>query len=180
MEEAIESIPVLEQSIESSKKDLAEVSAPYYESMENRQIDELLTGLALKHGLFPVSLSIDGAEAALPGQPALRRVTGMRAARQPGQPVMCQAASLGRPMIHRAAAPEAYRAMLWRMRPGKRRKTPRRPRAWRITRMGAIRLCPAVICRQPRGTWYCRAMRPSCLLSSAMWRRITRPSGFTP
>lgn len=67
MEEAIESIPVLEQSIENSKKDLAEVSAPYYESMENRQIDELLTGLALKHGLFPVSLSIDGAEASLPG-----------------------------------------------------------------------------------------------------------------
>ncbi len=67
MEEAIESIPVLEQSIENSKKDLAEVSALYYESMENRQIDELLTGLALKHGLFPVSLSIDGAEASLPG-----------------------------------------------------------------------------------------------------------------
>ena len=79
MEEAIESIPVLEQSIESSKKDLAEVSAPYYESMENRQIDELLTGLALKHGLFPVSLSIDGAEASLPG-PYLYGTTASQAA----------------------------------------------------------------------------------------------------
>lgn len=79
MEEAIESIPVLEQSIENSKKDLAEVSAPYYESMENRQIDELLTGLALKHGLFPVSLSIDGAEASLPG-PYLYGTTASQAA----------------------------------------------------------------------------------------------------
>lgn len=66
MEAAIDSIPTLEAAAESRLSQLAEVSKPYYERMENREVDELLTGLALKHGLFPVSLSIDGAKAAIP------------------------------------------------------------------------------------------------------------------
>lgn len=66
MEAAIEGIPMLEKSIEERMESLAEISEPFYERMENRQVDELLTGLALKHGLFPVSLSIDGAKAAIP------------------------------------------------------------------------------------------------------------------
>ena len=74
MELSIESIPVLEEAAEIRMKELTEISAPYYEKMENRQVDELLTGLALKHGLFPVSLSIDGAKPALP-EPYLYGVT---------------------------------------------------------------------------------------------------------
>ena len=57
MQAAIDGIPVLE---------LEEVSSVYYERMENHQVDELLTGLALKHGLFPVSLSIEGAVPKIP------------------------------------------------------------------------------------------------------------------
>lgn len=74
MELSIESIPVLEEAAEIRMKELMEISASYYEKMENRQVDELLTGLALKHGLFPVSLSIDGAKPTLP-EPYLYGVT---------------------------------------------------------------------------------------------------------
>ncbi len=66
IETAIDNIPLLEQSVQNRLGQLEEVSKPYYERMENREVDELLTGLALKHGLFPVSLSIDGAQAAIP------------------------------------------------------------------------------------------------------------------
>lgn len=66
MQAAIDGIPVLEQEIENSGAKLEEVSSVYYERMENHQVDELLTGLALKHGLFPVSLSIEGAVPKIP------------------------------------------------------------------------------------------------------------------
>ena len=66
MQAAIDGIPVLEQEIENSREELEEVSSVYYERMENHQVDELLTGLALKHGLFPVSLSIEGAVPKIP------------------------------------------------------------------------------------------------------------------
>ena len=66
MQEAIDGITVLEQEIGNSREELEEVSSVYYERMENHQVDELLTGLALKHGLFPVSLSIEGAVPKIP------------------------------------------------------------------------------------------------------------------
>ncbi len=66
MQAAIDGIPVLEQEIKNSRAKLEEVSSVYYERMENHQVDELLTGLALKHGLFPVSLSIEGAVPKIP------------------------------------------------------------------------------------------------------------------
>lgn len=66
MQTAIDEIPGLEQEIEVRKGELTNISAKYYERMENRQVDELLTGLALKSGLFPVSLSIGEAQAEIP------------------------------------------------------------------------------------------------------------------
>lgn len=66
MEASIENIPMLERALEERTAELERVSGTYYERMENRQVDELLTGLALKHGLFPVSLMIEGASAAIP------------------------------------------------------------------------------------------------------------------
>ena len=66
MQAAIDGIPVLEQEIKNSRAKLEEVSSVYYERMENHQVDELLTGLDLKHGLFPVSLSIEGAVPKIP------------------------------------------------------------------------------------------------------------------
>lgn len=66
MAAAIDSIPSLKQSIETRKEELAAASEDYYDAMENRQVDEILTGLALEMGLFPVSLSIDQAQPGIP------------------------------------------------------------------------------------------------------------------
>lgn len=66
MEAAIESVPLLTQTIETRRQQLAEASAPYYARMENLQVDEILTGLAVKLGLFPVSLSIQNPKPGLP------------------------------------------------------------------------------------------------------------------
>ena len=49
-----------------SLEELLAVSKPYYDAMENRQVDELLTGLALEMDLFPVSLSIEDTRPELP------------------------------------------------------------------------------------------------------------------
>ncbi len=67
MQSAIDGIPELQQRLSKRQKELGDISAKYYESMENRQIDELLTGIALKAGLFPVSLSIGETRAEIPG-----------------------------------------------------------------------------------------------------------------
>ena len=75
MQAAIDSIPDLEQQTGERLAVLKEASAPYYQRMENRQVDELLTGLALKYGLFPVSLDIEGAQPSIP-EPYLYSVTG--------------------------------------------------------------------------------------------------------
>lgn len=67
MQSAIDGIPKLEQTVEERQKELGDISVKYYESMENRQIDELLTGIALKAGLFPVSLAIGETREEIPG-----------------------------------------------------------------------------------------------------------------
>lgn len=67
MKLAIDSIPEKEKSVEKRLEELETAASDYYGYMENRQVDELLTGLALEQGLFPVSLSIN---AAAPGIPA--------------------------------------------------------------------------------------------------------------
>lgn len=74
MQAAIDQIPVLEEEIADRQMELEEVSAVYYEPMENHQVDELLTGLALKHGLFPVSLAMQEAVPQIP-DPYLYGVT---------------------------------------------------------------------------------------------------------
>lgn len=66
MQASIDAVPVWKKEIGDRRKELEEASAVYYESMENHQVDELLTGLAVKHGLFPVSLSIEGAAPGMP------------------------------------------------------------------------------------------------------------------
>lgn len=66
MEESIASIPSLKQSIETRQGELAKASEDYYDAMENRQVDEVLTGLAVEMGLFPVSQTISQAEPGIP------------------------------------------------------------------------------------------------------------------
>lgn len=70
MQSAIDAVPLWTQSVEEHRKKLSVLSEPYYEKMENRLVDELLTGLALNQGLFPVSMSITGATPGIP-QPYL-------------------------------------------------------------------------------------------------------------
>lgn len=67
MQSAIDAIPFWNDSIQEHRRRLEEVSGPYYENMENRLVDELLTGIALKQGLFPVSLSMGEAVPGVPG-----------------------------------------------------------------------------------------------------------------
>ena len=58
MEDAIAAVPVLKEEIETQKQQLQDLSKDYYALMENREVDTLVTGLVLDHGMFPVSLSI--------------------------------------------------------------------------------------------------------------------------
>ena len=67
MQQTISSKVATEQLIEKQKENLAESAEGFYEVMENQQLDELLTGLALQHNLFPVSLNISQAVAGVPG-----------------------------------------------------------------------------------------------------------------
>lgn len=66
IEQAIEEIPLLEQAVPQHLQELERLSEPYYARMENRQVDEVLTGLAIQCGLFPVSLSITEAVPMVP------------------------------------------------------------------------------------------------------------------
>ena len=67
MQQTISSKAATEQFIEKQKDNLSESAEGFYEVMENQQLDELLTGLALQHNLFPVSLNISQAVAGVPG-----------------------------------------------------------------------------------------------------------------
>ena len=66
MQAVMDTADFMEEAIGEHRERLAEISSVYYENMENRLLDELLTGLALQRGLFPVSMSIEGASPAIP------------------------------------------------------------------------------------------------------------------
>ncbi len=72
MQQTIDTKPVIEQKIEKQKEVLDESAQGFYVKMENQQLDELITGLALKHNLFPVYLNIGET---VPGVPAAYQVT---------------------------------------------------------------------------------------------------------
>ena len=55
----IDSISSLEQEKVKLTEEFQAMSSPYYSVMESREIDELITGIALKHKLFPMSLVIE-------------------------------------------------------------------------------------------------------------------------
>ncbi len=58
MQSLIDSRPANERRISDGMARLDELSDSCYELMENRQVDELVTGVALSHKLFPSHLSI--------------------------------------------------------------------------------------------------------------------------
>ena len=58
MQDAIDKTPEKTKLAEEKLEELRQASKDYYEIMENREMDGIITGLALKHGLFPVSLTL--------------------------------------------------------------------------------------------------------------------------
>ncbi len=58
MQQKIDEVPNNRARIERGTAELKELSAPYYDIMENQEIDRLVTGLVLEHNLFPSHLSI--------------------------------------------------------------------------------------------------------------------------
>ncbi len=67
MQATIDSVETLDAKIEAQKENLKNLSVGYYDLMENQQVDELLTGIALNNSLMPVYLKIESAEAKTPG-----------------------------------------------------------------------------------------------------------------
>ena len=61
MQDAIDKTPEKTKLAEEKLEELRQASKDYYEIMENREMDGIITGLALKHGLFPVSLTLEQA-----------------------------------------------------------------------------------------------------------------------
>lgn len=66
MQASIDGIPDLQKAVKRQKAELARRSEPYYAQMENRQVDELLTGMAMQHGLFPISMFLEDAAPEIP------------------------------------------------------------------------------------------------------------------
>ncbi len=67
MQMTIESAKTLDATIAKQQEKLKALSTGYYDLMENQQVDELLTGIALNNSLMPVYLKIEGTEAKAPG-----------------------------------------------------------------------------------------------------------------
>ncbi len=58
--------PFIEEKIIKQQSELKELSKGYYDLKENQQVDELVTGIILKHNLFPVNLSISEKHPGIP------------------------------------------------------------------------------------------------------------------
>lgn len=63
---AIKQKSIVEKKIVKQKAELVDASQGFYDLLENQQVDELVTGIALKHNLKPVYLKIEGTEAGVP------------------------------------------------------------------------------------------------------------------
>lgn len=66
MEKTIEDRPINEEKIVKLNQKLAESGKGFYELLENQEVDELVTGLALKQGLKPVYLKIENTTPGIP------------------------------------------------------------------------------------------------------------------
>lgn len=67
MQQTIDNAPNVEAKIKEQKVTLTEAGDGYYSLLENRELDELVTGIVLDHSLFPVYLNISET---VPGVPA--------------------------------------------------------------------------------------------------------------
>ena len=66
MQYTISSKASTEKKIVTQKENLKKAQEGFYDLMENREVDSLITGLALKHDLFPVYVNIEDPVAGVP------------------------------------------------------------------------------------------------------------------
>ena len=66
MQYTISSKASTEKEIATQKENLEKAQEGFYDLMENREVDSLITGLALKHDLFPMYLNIEDPVAGVP------------------------------------------------------------------------------------------------------------------
>ena len=66
MQAIIDNAPAVEEQIAAQKTTLSELTEDYYPLLENREVDELITGLILEYNLFPVYLGISDTVQAVP------------------------------------------------------------------------------------------------------------------
>lgn len=66
MQYTIDNESTYDEMITAQQEHLKEASKGYYDLMVNREVDELVTGLVLKHDLFPVYLNIADPVAGIP------------------------------------------------------------------------------------------------------------------
>lgn len=71
MQQTIDSASTMQAKIDKQQAQLDDSTKGYYQLMENQQIDELISGLILKHDLFPVYLNISEP---VPGIPSAYQV----------------------------------------------------------------------------------------------------------
>ena len=75
MQYTISSKASTEKKIVTQKENLKKAQEGVYDLMENREVDSLITGLALKHDLFPVYLNIEDPVAGVPAAYQLSEVS---------------------------------------------------------------------------------------------------------
>ncbi len=80
MQQTIDNAPNVENLIKEQKETLTEAEDGYYSLLENRELDELVTGIVIDHSLFPVYLSISDTA---PGVPAAYFLTEGQTTEQP-------------------------------------------------------------------------------------------------
>lgn len=76
MQYTISNKAAIEKKIEAQKENLKKAQEGFYDLMENREVDSLVTGLALKHDLFPVYLNIEDPVAGVPAAYHLAEASG--------------------------------------------------------------------------------------------------------
>lgn len=79
MDYSISNIQTVADRIVNQKKGLEEAKTGYYTPMENRKIDQLVTGLVLEYGLMPVYLNISDPEYGVPNPYFLAKNTSASA-----------------------------------------------------------------------------------------------------
>ncbi len=62
----IRELDVLDETVAAREEARREAAAPYYDLLETHEMDGIVTGLLLKHGLFPESLRLEEGKPELP------------------------------------------------------------------------------------------------------------------